>query len=82
MVDTGLGHRFDGLAGIGLEVEEMNHLTLSPAFGWPVGGAVAVVLLACAIAQIVLLTTSFQNLTTVFLHGSTGGLVRCLFCIW
>ena len=54
MVDTGLGHRFDGLAGIGLEVEEMNHLTLSPALGWPVGGAVAVVLLACAIAQIVL----------------------------
>ena len=44
MVDTGLGHRFDGLAGIGLEVEEMNHLTLSPALGWPVGGAVAVVL--------------------------------------
>ena len=32
----------------------MNHLTLSPALGWPVGGAVAVVLLACAIAQIVL----------------------------
>ena len=27
-------------------------------------------------------TTSFQNLTTVFLHGSIGGLVRCLFCIW
>ena len=26
-------------------------------------------------------TTSFQNLTTVFLHGSTGGLICFLFCI-
>lgn len=33
MVDTGLGHRFDGLAGALAEVEEMNHLTLFPCFG-------------------------------------------------
>ena len=26
-------------------------------------------------------TTSFSNLTTVFLHGSTGGLICFLFCI-
>ena len=26
-------------------------------------------------------TTSFQNLTTVFLHGSTGGSICFLFCI-
>ena len=32
----------------------MNHLTLSPALGWPVGLAVAVAMLACAVAQIVL----------------------------
>ena len=32
----------------------MNHLTLSPALGWPVGLAIAVTMLACAVAQIVL----------------------------
>ena len=69
MVDTGLGHRFDGLAGIGLEVEEMNHLTLSPALGWPVGGAVAVVLLACAIAQIVLHVRRALTATKPFGHA-------------
>lgn len=69
MVDTGLGHRFDGLAGIGLEVEEMNHLTLSPALGWPVGGAVAVVLLACAIARSYCMFVAALTATKPFGHA-------------
>lgn len=32
----------------------MNHLTLSPALGWPAGAAIALVMLACAVTQIVL----------------------------
>lgn len=31
----------------------MNHLTLSPALGWPIGVTVAAVMLACAVAQMV-----------------------------
>ena len=31
----------------------MNHLTLSPALGWPAGAAIALVMLACAVTQIV-----------------------------
>ncbi len=40
--------------GIGLEVEAMNGLTLSPALGWPLGVAVAVVMVAAALVEIVL----------------------------
>lgn len=32
----------------------MNHLTFCPSLGWPVGGTIAMVMLVCSIAQIVL----------------------------
>lgn len=32
----------------------MTNLTLSPALGWPLGTAICVIMLVCAVAQIVL----------------------------
>lgn len=54
MVDAGIGSGDSDLAALGLEVEAMTNLTLSPALGWPLGTAICVIMLVCAVAQIVL----------------------------